>query len=96
MRGNLGKFPEDALYHSPEINDALELARLEARQLELGKQGQHAKVYKAIRTALGGDECVLLGGPVPAYSLVGRSRNRGDKSKLYDADSDHRVYISNT
>ena len=53
MRGDLGNFPEEALYHSPEVSDALELARLEARQFELGKQGQHARVYKAIRTALG-------------------------------------------
>ena len=94
MRGDLGKFPEDALYHSPDISDALELARLEARQFELGKQGQHARVYKAIRAALGRDECVLLGGPpCQAYSLVGRSRNKGEKGKLYDADSDHRNFL---
>ena len=94
MRGDLGNFPEEALYHSPEVSDALELARLEARQFELGKQGQHARVYKAIRTALGRDECVLLGGPpCQAYSLVGRSRNKGEKSKLYDADSDHRNFL---
>ena len=94
MRGDLGDFPEDELYHAPEISDALELARLEARQFELGKQGQHARVYKAIRTALGRDECVLLGGPpCQAYSLVGRSRNQGQKGKLYDADSDHRNFL---
>ena len=94
MRGDLGDFPEDALYHSPEISDALELARVEARQFELGKQGQHARVYKAIRSALGRDECVLLGGPpCQAYSLVGRSRNKGEKGKLYDADSDHRNFL---
>jgi DNA (cytosine-5)-methyltransferase 1 len=94
MRGDLGDFPEDALYRSPEISDALELARLEARQFELGKQGQHARVYKAIRDALGSHECVLLGGPpCQAYSLVGRSRNNGEKGKLYDADSDHRNFL---
>ena len=94
MRGDLGDFPEEELYHAPEISDALELARLEARQFELGKQGQHARVYKAIRSALGRDECVLLGGPpCQAYSLVGRSRNKGEKGKLYDADSDHRNFL---
>ncbi len=94
MRGGLGDFPEDELYHAPEISVALELARLEARQFELGKQGQHARVYKAIRAALGRDECVLLGGPpCQAYSLVGRSRNKGEKGKLYDADSDHRNFL---
>ena len=94
MRGNLGKFPEDELYRSAEVSDALELARLEARQFELGRKGQHAGVYKAIRSALGTDECVLLGGPpCQAYSLVGRSRNKGEKGKVYDADSDHRNFL---
>ena len=94
MRGDLGGFPEDSFYHSPEISDALELARLEACQFELGKQGQHARVYRAIRNALGREECVLLGGPpCQAYSLVGRSRNKGEKGKLYDADSDHRNFL---
>ena len=93
MRGKLGKFPEDKLYHCKDISSALELARLEVQQYELGKLGQHAKVYKALRTALGRDECVLLGGPpCQAYSLVGRSRNKGEKGKLYDADSDHRNF----
>lgn len=94
MRGKLGKFPEDKLYHCKEISSALELARLEVQQYELGKLGQHAKVYKALRTALGRDECVLLGGPpCQAYSLVGRSRNKGDKSKIYNADCDHRNFL---
>jgi DNA (cytosine-5)-methyltransferase 1 len=94
MRNGAGNLPEDTLYRSPEVSDALELARLEARQFELGKQGQHARVYKAIRSALGRDDCILLGGPpCQAYSLVGRSRNKGDKSKLYDADSDHRNFL---
>lgn len=94
MRQGPSNSPENALYRSPEVSDALELARLEARQFELGKQGQHARVYKAIRCALGRDDCILLGGPpCQAYSLVGRSRNKGDKSKLYDADSDHRNFL---
>jgi len=94
MRGNLGKFPEDELYRSAEVSDALELARLEARQFELGKQGQHARVYKAIRESVGKNDCVLLGGPpCQAYSLVGRARNKGERSKLYDADSDHRNFL---
>ena len=94
MRGELGAFPEDELYHLPELRDALELARLEAGQYELGKQGQHARVYKAIRNALGGDECILLGGPpCQAYSLVGRARNQGEKGSQYSADSDHRNFL---
>jgi DNA (cytosine-5)-methyltransferase 1 len=94
MRGELGANPEDELYMLPELKDALELARLEAAQLELGRKGQHSSVYKSIRGAVGDDDCVLLGGPpCQAYSLVGRSRNKGEKSKLYDADSDHRNFL---
>ena len=94
MRGELGASPEDELYRLPDLKDALELARLEAAQLELGRKGQHSSVYKLIRGAVGDDECVLLGGPpCQAYSLVGRSRNKGEKSKLYDADSDHRNFL---
>ena len=94
MRGELGAFPEDELYHLPELQDALELARIEAGQYELGKQGQHARVYKAVRNALEGDECILLGGPpCQAYSLVGRARNQGEKGHQYSADSDHRNFL---
>lgn len=94
MRGELGASPEDELYRLPELKGALELARLEAAQLELGRKGQHASVYRAIRGAVGDDECVLLGGPpCQAYSLVGRARNKGEKRKLYDADSDHRNFL---
>ncbi|MDA8562673.1 DNA cytosine methyltransferase [Luminiphilus sp.] len=94
MRGELGAFPEDELYQLPELQDALELACLEAGQYELGKQGQHARVYKAIRNALGRNECILLGGPpCQAYSLVGRARNQGEKGSQYSADSDHRNFL---
>ncbi len=94
MRGRLGKFPEDELYRSHEISDALELARLEAKQIELGKQGTHATLYKTIKQALGADECVLIGGPpCQAYSLAGRARNKGEKSRLYNPDADHRNFL---
>lgn len=94
MRGGLGKYPEDELYRSHEISEALELARLEAKQFELGKQGNHATLYKTIRQALGADECVLIGGPpCQAYSLVGRARNKGEKSRIYNPDADHRNFL---
>ena len=94
MRGELGKNPEDELYRLPEIQDGLNKAKQEARQLELGKKGNHASVYKEIRSALKGEDFVLLGGPpCQAYSLVGRSRNQGEKGKIYDADQDHRNFL---
>ncbi|MCH8976524.1 MAG: DNA cytosine methyltransferase [Proteobacteria bacterium] len=93
LRGELGKQPEDELYILPELQDAINEARLEAQKLTLGKD--HPRViYGKIRTALGKDECILIGGPpCQAYSLVGRSRNYGDKAKKYSATEDHRNFL---
>ncbi len=94
MRGNLGDTPESALYHDPEIKSAHAAAKNEAVRLKLGEAGKHRKVYKKIREALGKDECVLLGGPpCQAYSLIGRSKNFGDKTKNYNADEDERFFM---
>lgn len=94
MRGELGKSPEDILYGLPEIQAGLMQARREASQMELGKRGSHASSYKEIRSALDGEDFVLLGGPpCQAYSLVGRSRNRGEKKKKYNVDQDHRNFL---
>ena len=37
--------------------------------------------------------CAAWRPTMQAYSLVGRSRNKGEKGKLYDADSDHRNFL---
>lgn len=93
LRGDLGAQPEDELYVLPEIQDALQSARIEAQQLTLGEDTQRT-IYGKIRRALDGDECILIGGPpCQAYSLVGRSRNYGDKTKNYSATGDHRNFL---
>jgi len=70
-------------------------AREEAWLGELGKESTPNKlVDERIRTALAAeDEWVLIGGPpCQAYSLVGRSRIRGESVKKYEKDSRHFLY----
>lgn len=93
LKGDLGASPEDELYKLPELQDELTLARREAQAIELGASDKNM-VNKKIRDALGGDDFLLIGGPpCQAYSLVGRARNTGEKSKIYNPDQDHRNFL---
>ncbi len=93
LRGELGSQPEEKLYRIPEIQQELENAKTEAQQITLGETDQET-VFSKISDALGGDQCVLIGGPpCQAYSLVGRSRNYGAKDKNYSPDEDHRNFL---
>lgn len=93
LKGELGTSPEEELYKLSELQHELNLARREAQAIELGVTDKN-RVNKKIRDALGGDDFLLIGGPpCQAYSLVGRARNAGEKSKTYNPDRDHRNFL---
>jgi DNA (cytosine-5)-methyltransferase 1 len=81
------------------IEDACETARRESWNLEMGPLNR-AEVSKGIRRRLLPfmtgqhlpDNVVLIGGPpCQAYSIVGRSRNKGTEG--YSAEQDHRHFL---
>lgn len=71
-----------------------ERARREALQRTLGHHDPHA-IRREIRSAIAGsDESVLIGGPpCQAYSLVGRSRNRGKVDYVPEKDHRQTLYL---
>jgi len=74
--------------------DDWEAAGEEALQLELGNIADNAKLDQRISSKKIGPDSpwVLIGGPpCQAYSLVGRSRNRGKVE--YRAEDDHRHFL---
>lgn len=65
----------------------------EARQLTLGEEASNLQLDSILKSRrLDNDATILIGGPpCQAYSLVGRSRNRGKEG--YVAEDDHRHYL---
>ena len=71
-------------------------ARQEAWQTELGSEKlSDNEIDTRIKTALGNaKKWVLIGGPpCQAYSTVGRSRNKGEKSYVYVPEKDNRHFL---
>lgn len=92
LHGRLGNDPFEQLFNVPHLKKFAERACTEARCLTLGEDND--KINTAIEAALGekNEPWVLIGGPpCQAYSLVGRSRNKGNSS--YTAESDHRNFL---
>jgi DNA (cytosine-5)-methyltransferase 1 len=92
LGGKRSYYPEDELFLLTKYRKQIDAARAEARKLELGRDN-HA-INTAIGKALGSKPgpWVLIGGPpCQAYSLVGRSRNRGKKD--YKPEEDTRNYL---
>lgn len=91
LAGKLGPSP-DALYNDSRYRSQAQAAAEEARQFTLGEDNR--SINTAIKKALGRrqEPWVLIGGPpCQAYSLVGRSRNRGIVG--YDAQKDKRNFL---
>ena len=90
LREGLAEF---VLYDNPKFKKEVSAAEEEAWQATLGKT-PIAEVRKRIGTALDGNkDWVLIGGPpCQAYSLVGRSRNKGNKNYVFEEDHRTRLY----
>lgn len=92
LAGERGRYPDDGLFGLIKYSRQINASRKEARKLELGKDNR--AINEEIQQALGSrpGPWVLIGGPpCQAYSLVGRSRNRGKKD--YKPEEDHRNYL---
>ena len=90
LKGKLGKTPEEQLYQIPKFSEQVSAADMEAQNLELGKDNEI--INKKVLEAIGGDDCILIGGPpCQAYSLAGVARNRSNAN--YDATKDPRNFL---
>lgn len=94
LAGKLGPDPRTSLFQLSPFTTQAAAARREARQLTLGKDQR--KVYAEIGEALDRSQSrdwILIGGPpCQAYSVVGRSRNRGISGYRLEEDDRSTLY----
>lgn len=83
----------DAPHPGTKVASAWKDAQAEANKLTLGVPADNDRLDELIgKAGLREEETVLIGGPpCQAYSLVGRSRNRGKED--YVAENDHRHFL---
>lgn len=88
-----GELMAEALFNLPEFKIQAQTAAREAWNAELGEVPP-GKVDRRIRGAMrGAKTSVLIGGPpCQAYSLAGRSRNKGVKGYRPEKDNRHFLY----
>ena len=89
LGGKLGKLPDEGLFKIAGFEKQVAAAKAEARLLTLGAQNR--EINKSIESALTrrpGPWALIGGPPCQAYSLAGRSRNKGIKG--YRIEADHR------
>ena len=70
-------------------------AEQEVRQLELGKDGvfeEIAEVLDQTRHEYDGNTILIGGPPCQAYSIAGRSRNKGKENYVLEEDNRHYLY----
>lgn len=78
---------------SPEARKLWKKADDEALQIELGTDEGNARLDKALESLSTDKPWVLIGGPpCQAYSLVGRSRNKGNPEYRPEEDDRHFLY----
>lgn len=93
LAGKLGKTPDEVLFKN--FGKQAKAATEEALQLKLGDEEDNKIVFDEIRRKLGSDKnWVLIGGPpCQAFSLMGRSRNKGKEDYVPEEDHRHFLYL---
>lgn len=88
------EFPESLIPDAPVAEAAANDARWEALQLQLGKKADDEVLRRRVAgVARSSDRWVLVGGPpCQAYSLAGRSRNRGNRGYVFEKDERSHLY----